>query len=54
MRMEKAKVGRKHRKYDQGFKEESLRMVRHGQSVAAVAKALGISENRLYNWRSAH
>jgi len=52
--MEKAKVGRKHRKYDQGFKEESLRMVRHGQSLAAVAKALGISENRLYNWRSAH
>lgn len=54
MRMEKTKVGRKHRKYDQGFKEEALRMVRHGQSVATVAKALGISENLLYNWRSSH
>lgn len=54
MRMEKTKVGRKHRKYDQGFKEEALRMVHHGQSVPAVAKALGISENLLYNWRSAH
>lgn len=50
--MEKTAIKRKHRKYDQNFKEEALRMVSSGRSVPEVARALGIGENLLYNWRS--
>lgn len=50
--MEKSKKPIKHRKYDQGFKEEALRMVSSGRSVPEVARVLGIGENVLYNWRA--
>lgn len=40
------------RKYDEGFKNEALNMVRAGRSVPEVARALGISENLLYKWRA--
>lgn len=39
------------RKYDDQFKEEALRQVANGQSVASVARSLGISEALLYQWR---
>jgi transposase len=50
--MEKTTTKRKHRKYDPSFKEEALRMIGNGRSVPDVAKALGIGENLLYNWRA--
>jgi transposase len=46
--MEKKK---QHRKYDNQFKEGALRQVANGQSVPSVARALGISEALLYQWR---
>jgi transposase len=46
--MEKKK---QHRKYDNQFKEEALRQVANGQGVPSVARALGISEALLYQWR---
>lgn len=39
------------RKYDDQFKQEALRQVANGQSVASVARSLGISEALLYQWR---
>ena len=35
------------RKYDEEFKQQTVAMVRNGQSVRSVAQALGISENAL-------
>jgi transposase len=40
-----------HRKYDNQFKEGALRQLANGQGVPAVARALGISEALLYQWR---
>ena len=40
-------------RYTQEFKLEAVRLVRGGQSVAAVAKVLGISEQTLHNWLKA-
>jgi transposase len=39
------------RKYDDQFKQEALRQVANGQSVASVARSLGIGEALLYQWR---
>ncbi len=41
-----------YRKYDAAFKQGVLRQVEGGQSVSAVAKAMGISESLIYIWRS--
>ena len=51
--METNKATKKHRKYDDGFKKEALKMVFSGRSVPDVARSLGIGENLLYNWRNA-
>jgi len=48
--MEKT-VKSRHRKYDAQFKEEALKQIEHGQSVSSVARALGMSEALLYQWR---
>jgi transposase len=40
------------RKYDADFKAEVLKMLASGQSAAYIAKALGISENLIYTWKS--
>lgn len=40
------------RKYDDGFKNEALTMIRAGRSVPDVARVLGIGENLLYKWRA--
>ncbi|MFN7087950.1 MAG: transposase, partial [Burkholderiales bacterium] len=36
------------------FKLEAVRLVQGGQSIAAVAKVLGIAEQTLHNWIKAH
>ena len=41
------------RKYDQEFKQQAVKKVFDGQSVAAVARELGISEGMLHNWKKA-
>ena len=48
----KGKSREARRKYDDGFKNEALTMIRGGRSVPEVARALGISENLLYKWRA--
>lgn len=39
------------RKFDQEFKTEALRMVDEGQSAAAVARSLSVSEKLIYRWK---
>jgi transposase len=40
------------RRYTQEFKEEAVRMVLDGHSVASVCQRLGLSNpNLLYNWK---
>ena len=36
------------------FKQEAVRMVESGQSIAAAARSLGVVEQTLYNWVKAH
>jgi transposase len=42
---------RRGRKYDQNFKQQVLQKVHGGQSVASVARELGISEGIIYQWK---
>lgn len=37
-------------RYTLEFKQEAVRLVESGQSVAAVARSLGIVEQTLFNW----
>jgi transposase len=39
------------RKFDQEFKTEALRMVAEGQSAAAVARTLNVSQKLIYCWK---
>lgn len=41
------------RKYDDEFKREALRKVFDGQSVASVARELGVAEGLIHNWKKA-
>ena len=50
--MEKKNVVKKRRKFDSAFKMEALKMINTGRSVSEVARALGVGENLLYNWRA--
>ncbi|MCG2813919.1 MAG: transposase [Thermodesulfovibrionales bacterium] len=44
-----------HRKFDQQFKEEAVRLVTEGgRSVTEVAHGLGIHENLLHTWKRKH
>jgi transposase-like protein len=43
-------MGNPRARYTQEFMLEAVRMVRNGQSMAAVAKILGISPKTLHNW----
>ncbi len=36
------------------FRQEEVRLVDNGQSVAAVARTLGVVEKTLFNWVKAH
>jgi transposase len=48
--MMKAKRGR----YTLEFKQEAVRLVESGQSMAAAARSLGVVEQTLANWVKAH
>ena len=37
-------------RYTLEFKQEAVRMVESGQSIAAAGRSLGVVEQRLYNW----
>lgn len=39
------------KKYDEEFKREAVRKVLDGQSVASVARELGISKQQLQAWK---
>ena len=36
------------------YKQEAVRLVESGQSIAAAARSLGLIEQTLYNWVKAH
>jgi transposase len=48
--MTKAKRGR----YTLEFKQEAVRLVESGQSIAAAARSLGVVDQTLFNWVKAH
>ena len=39
------------RKYDEDYKREAVKKIRDGQSVASVARELGVAESLLHNWK---
>ena len=39
------------RKYDDEFKREVMRKVFDGQTVASVARELGVTEGLIHNWK---
>ena len=39
------------RKYDDEFKHEAVKKIHDGQSVASVARELGVAESLLHNWK---
>ena len=41
------------RKYDQEFKQLAVKKVFNGQSVASVARELGVGENLIHSWKKA-
>ena len=38
------------RKYDDEFKREAVKKIHDGQSVASVARELGVAESLQHNW----
>ena len=41
-------------RYTLEFKQEAVRLVENGQSIAAVARTLGVVDQTLFNWVKAH
>ena len=41
-------------RYTLEFKQEAVRLVDNGQSIAAVARTLGVVDQTLFNWVKAH
>jgi transposase len=41
-------------RYTLEFKQEAVRLVESGQTIAAAARSLGLIEQTLYNWVKAH
>lgn len=39
------------RKYDQEFKQNAVKKILDGQSVASVSRELGVAEGVLHNWK---
>ena len=39
------------KKYDKDFKKEAVKKYMDGQSVAAVARELGVNENTIHKWK---
>jgi transposase len=42
------------RKYDDEYKKEAINKILAGQSVASVARELGVAESLLHKWRQLH
>ena len=40
-------------RYTLGFKQEAVRLVENGQSIAAEARTLGVVDQTLFNWVNA-
>lgn len=40
--------------YTLEFKQEAVRLVENGQSIAAAARTLGVVDQTLFNWVKAH
>jgi len=41
-------------RYTLEFKQEAVRLVEAGQSIAAAARTLGVADQTLFNWVKAH
>jgi transposase-like protein len=41
------------RKYDNEFKQQAIKKILDGQSVASVSRELGVSEGVLHKWKQA-
>ena len=41
------------KKYDSEFKQQAVKKILDGQSVASVARELGVSEGVLHSWKKA-
>ena len=41
------------RKYDNEFKQNAVKKILDGQSVASLARELGVGENLLHKWKKA-
>ena len=41
-------------RYTLEFKQEAVRLVDYGQSLAAVARTMGVIDKTLFNWAKAH
>jgi transposase len=41
-------------RYTLEFKQEAVRLVENGQSIAAMARTLGVVDQTLLNWVKAH
>jgi transposase len=41
-------------RYTLEFKQEAVRLVENGQSIAAIARTLGVVDQTLFNWVKAH
>jgi transposase len=41
-------------RYTLEFKQEAVRLVESGQSIAAAARSLGVVDQTLFNWVKAH
>lgn len=39
------------RKYDEEYKQAAVKKIHDGQSVASVARELGVAESLLHNWK---
>ena len=52
MKTEKTKTSRA--RYSLEFKQEAVRPVENGQSIASVARSLGVVDQTLFNWVKAH
>ena len=39
------------RKYDDEYKQAAVKKIHDGQSVASVARELGVAESLLHNWK---
>jgi transposase len=39
-------------KYDQEFKKQTVKKYLDGQSVASIAREMGVNENTIHKWKS--